>query len=411
MFIDFNKVFNNKPQTQISVPSALVSYLNKSVPDGVKYVVDKEGNCVITSEKESYSIGGFIFQPTEEQLKILGKNYTHEDVTNYFYNIQKPIPLKLKKEGYILLNGQEFPIDKMAYNPLAPIKYVCGSFCMYPHPFPEPFTINVGCEKYSRELLVTRVPNDSVTVAAFESNSNDPLYIKYFLDKEKHSLKMSLSFNLKNAKSIRDIVESTMIYNAYMDGKGTLMGHPLNSTLTGDGANRYDDNSALFWEKVLKIEEYLGVNFKPSEDDVEFNTICIVEQLYQNLINKIPTRDKQIINSIDGNWDFTSMDKDINESIGQPIFFEFEAKTHVELFGVKIEFPALLGIFNAVLSEYTTKGKKQKLVLADESPEKQRYTAIMCFKTEDELKTFKNSDHDKVITLFHDAKLPQDYIS
>ena len=410
MFVDFNRVFKNKPQTQITVPNALVSYMNKSLPDGVKYVVDKNGNCVISSDAESISIGGFIFKPTDEQKRVLGKKYTRQDVIDYLYNTQKPIPLTLQKEGYIKLNGQEFPIDKMSYNPLNPVKYVSGTLYMYPHPFPEPFQITVGCEKYERKLLVSRVPHNSINIGAFESDKNDPLCIKYYLDKGNHHLTLNISFNLKNARTIRDIVESTMIYNAFIDGKGFLMGQPLDGSLTGDEPNRFDDSSAVFWEKVLKVEEFLGISFTPPQEDVDFETICIVEQLYQNLINKTPTREKQIINSIDGNWDFSESGKNIEESIGHPIFFEFEATTHIELFGVQKDLPALLGVFNAVLSDYSANAKKQKLVLADESSEKQRYASILCFRSEEELKAYKSTDHDQMVSLFHDAEKPQDFL-
>ena len=195
MFVDFNRVFKNKPQTQITVPNALVSYMNKSLPDGVKYVVDKNGNCVISSDAESISIGGFVFKPTDEQKRTLGKKYTQQDVIDYLYNTQKPIPLTLQKEGYIKLNGQEFPIDKMSYNPLNPVKYVSGTLYMYPHPFPEPFQITVGCEKYERSLLVSRVPHNSINIGAFESDKNDPLPIKYYLDKNNHHLRATSSFD------------------------------------------------------------------------------------------------------------------------------------------------------------------------------------------------------------------------
>ena len=410
MFVDFNRVFKNKPQTQIAVPEALVNYMNKALPEGVKYVADDNGNCEIRSKEGSFTIGGFIFKPTEEQKQILGKNYTHQDVIDYSYNSQKPIQLLLKKDGFITLNGQEFAIDKISFNPLNPVKYVSGSFYMHPHPFPEPFEITIGNDKYERRLLMTRVPHNSVNIQAFESSSDDALKIKCLLDKNTDHITLNISFDLKNAKTIRDVVESTMIYNAYLDGKGFLLGHELDGEITDDGANRFDDNSAAFWEKVLIIESILEVNFIPPQDDVDFDTVCLVEQLYQNLINKIPTRDKQTISSLDGNWDFKSSGKDISESIGHPIFFECGATCNIDLFGVQKELPALLGVCNAVLSEYSVKGKKQKLILGDENPEKKRYTSIICFKNDNELKQYKETEHNKKIELFQKAKKPQEYL-
>lgn len=407
MFVDFNKVFKSKPQTQITAPAALVEYINKSLPDGVKYIAKDNGDCVITSEGDSISIGGFFFKPTKEQEKILGKNFTHQDVLDYFYNTQKPIQLTLQKDGFITLNGQEFPIDKMAYNPLNPIKYVSGTLRMYPQPFPDPFEITIGCDEYERRLLVSRVPHNSVRDIAFESSQDDSLWIKYLIDGDKHHITLNISFNLKNAKSIRDIVESTMIYNAFLDGKGILMGQSLNETIASDESKRFDNNSAIFWEKVLKIEEFLDVHFIPPQDDVDSKTVYMIEQLYQNLIKKVPTKESQIINSIDGTW---NLKKDIKESIGKPVLFEFEATSQMELFGVQKKLPALLMIFNAVLADFNSNGKKQKFILSDESPKAQRYTSIMYFRNEEDLKAYKSKDYNQKTNLFKNAKKPQDYL-
>lgn len=410
MFVDFNRVFKNKSQTQLSVPPVFINYMNRLLPEGVKYVVAEDGNCVITGTDNSFSIGGFSFELTDEQKRILGKNYTDKDVYDYFYNIQKPIPLTLKKDGYILLNGHEFPVEKMAYNPLAPITYVSGSFCMFPPEFPDPFEIKVGCDKYERTLTVSRIPHNSVSIMAFESRKEDPLYIQYFVDKKKQSLTLNISFNLEKAESIKDIVESTSIYNAYLEGKGTLSGHKLDAKLCTDNVKKFNENSILFWEKVLKIEDYLEVSFIPPKGNVDSHTICLVEQLYQNFINKIPIRDNRKINHIDGKWDNEDTENNINESIGNPLFFEFEVLSNIDLFGIRIELPSLVCVFNAVLQDYVTKGEKQQLLLADESKEKERYTSIMCFKTDEELAEYKAKGNDEIINIFRDAKRPQEYL-
>ena len=49
MFVDFDKVFNNKPQPKAQIPDAFIAYLNNQLPDGFSYMVDDEGNCKITS--------------------------------------------------------------------------------------------------------------------------------------------------------------------------------------------------------------------------------------------------------------------------------------------------------------------------------------------------------------------------
>lgn len=410
MFVDFNKVFKSKPQSQFAVPPAFIEYLNRSLPEGVKYVADEKGNCVITGTDDSFTLGGFSLDLTDEQKKILGKSYTDKDVYDYSYNAQQPIRLKLIKDGYVLLNGHEFPVNEMAYNPLASIKCVSGSFWLSPPGLPDPFEIKVGCDEYERTLKVSRVPNNSISIWAFESEEEDPLCLKYFADMGTQRMTLSISLNLGTAKSVKDIVESASIYNAYLDGKGTLLGHKLNGKLKTDNVKKFNEKSILFWQKVLNIEECLEVSFIPPKDNVDNHTVCLVEQLYQNLIHKIPVRDNQKINYIDGEWDFNDIGNDMSESIGQPFFFEFETMSNLDLLGVKLELPSLICVFDAALQDCIMKDKKQRLVLADESEEKERYTSFMCFKTEEELAEYKKKGYNEIITLFHDAKRVQEYL-
>lgn len=408
MFVDFNRVFKTKPQTQLTAPEALVNYLNQSVPEGIKYEINEDGDCVITGDGDAISIGGVIFNPSDKQKKILGKNYSGQDVVNYSYNSQQPIELILQREGYIKLNGQEFPVEKISYNPLNPVQFISGSFRMFPYPFPKPFVVTVGCDKYNRDLLVKRVAHNSIYTMAFESDQNDSLCIKYYLNQRNHSFKITMSFDLKNAKTIRDIVESTMIYNAFLDGKGSFMGHQLHDAHTEKDSIRFDDNSAKFWEKVLQVEQALNVHFTPPQDDVDFETMCLVEELYQNLINKTPIKENQVIDSINGKWISSGLSKEIRDSIGKPALFEFVAVKHMNLFGVQKDLPALLQVFNAALADYHP--TQNKISVVDESSEKQRYTSSLCFLNDEELEMYRLQDHNQIISAFKDAKRPQEFL-
>lgn len=408
MFVDFDKVFNDKPQPQLRVPDAFVGYLNKQLPDGLVYKIDEEGTCVITGGEDSFTLGGFEYVISSEDKKILGKNYTIEDVLKLFYNRQKPIPLRLKKEGFVLLNGDEFPIEKMFLNPHNPIKKESGTFFMLPEKFPKPFKLDVGCDRYERALMISRVPCDSVHGATFESEKDIPLRISYRVDSKDHKLSMDMSFNLSYAKTIRDIVEATSIYNAYLDGKGYLCGKPLETKLHGKNVKRFDDSSITFWEKVLEIEKHLAVSFTPPREDVDFSTMCLVEQLYQNLINNTPIRETIKPESLDGVWDSID-EEDVVASIGSRIYFEFEATRTVELFGVKFNLYGLIGILDAVLADFSKKGKNHKIVLKDVSEESPCYASSIFFKNEDMMKMYKAGDHNLRISQFTSAKRAREY--
>lgn len=413
MFVDFNRVFKEKQQTHITIPQPLVDYMNKSLPKGVKYDVNENGDCIVTGNgKEPLSIGGFVFNPTDEQKKILGENYTQQDVFSYFYNSQKAVPLTLKKEGYIVLNGEEFPIEKMSFNLFTSVnvKYVEKCFWLSPAEFPEAFPIKIGCKNYERKIFISRVPNESVSIMAFESSCGEPLRVQYFIDEKQKKITMTLSLNLTEAQTVLDLVQATSIYNAFIDGEATFLGYPFGSGLVNGNVKKFDDKSIAFWERVLEIERILEVKFYPPQDDVAVEDMYLVEQLYQSLVNKVPTRDREKINSVDGKWNAESLGWDINDMIGKPMFFRFECMSHVKLFGINKELPTLVGVVNAVIDEYKINGEKQKVTFADESQEKKRFNSVMFFESEDALLKFLNGNHQEIIEMFQNAKKPSEYI-
>lgn len=409
MFVDFDKVFNNKPQTELQVPDALVKYLSNQLPDGVKYVCDSSGNCQVTSETDSFTMGGFVFKPTKEQLKVLGKNFTHEDVLSYLYNTQKPIQLTLKKQGYITLNGQDFPIEKMSYNPLNPVKYVDGTLFMTPRSFPKPFTITVGNNEYERKLKVARIPNNSVHIASFSSSEDEPLKLELFLNQKDETMCVNISFNLSKAKSIQDIVEITSIFNSYLDGKGTMYGQHLPCTITPSDAKKYDEESIIFWKKLLVLENILDIIFKPPFNDIDYNTLCLVEELYQNLYKQTPIRNDQKIQSISGNWEMNSKEE-LAASLGKSAFFEFEASSNINLLGHNLQLPCIISIFNAVLSDYQKENSKYTLSLDDESPTNKMYTSVLHFVSDEKLEEYKSLSFSDRTSAFHNAKRARDYL-
>ena len=411
MFVDFNKVFKEKKPTEHTIPPALLEYFSNLLPKNLRYTVDKNNNCLLVSEKESMDIGGFKVAPTAEQIKILGEYYTVKDVLNYCENSQQPIPLKLEKEGFISLNGEEVSIDKLFFNPFNPLQYISGTFYMYPHKFPGPFPVTLGYNDYQITVTVKRVPNNSISIAAFESDCSKAIYIKYFIDLTKNTMTFSMSINTTIAKTIKDIVSVISIYNAFIEGKGTFNNIPFNISLETDNVKKIDQRTLCFWEKILKIEEVLNVSFVPPHGNIDSDSIYMVEELYQNLINHKPVRDNDKIDSISNNWEFSNPDKDLKDLVGKSIVFQFEATENIELFGVKLQLPALVGIFNSVVKDFSiTEDSKYKITLVDESEDKERYTSIICFKTEEELLKNKSSDFNKMVDLLHDAKSVQEYL-
>ena len=160
---------------------------------------------------------------------------------------------------------------------------------------------------------------------------------------------------------------------------------------------------------MLLIEDKLNVSFMPPQEDVDSSIILIVETLYQNLIKEIPIRDNKKIDSLDGEWDMRD-DNEIKKSIGESIYFEFQMTSHISLFGVELDLPGVIGIFNATLSNFSVKGKRYKLLLENLNEEKHMYTSVLRFSNEDLLEAYMQKDSNERITALHEAKTAQDHL-
>lgn len=408
MFFDFDNAFNEKPGNSIKIPDALIAYLSKDLPDGLKYVTDSKGYCFISSESKKVTLSGFNFKLTESQKENLGNKFTPKDVLKYFYNSQKPIPLTLDKEGFITVNGKEIAIEKLTYNPYNPIAYVSGTLFAKPSEFPPPFTVTVGNNEYCRDLVISRIPYESLHTIAFGSKNDSSLQIKLFLNELTQDMTLTISIELIYANTVHEIVESISIYNSYLDGKGFLCGYPMEWNLNDNTQIKFDENSLLFWKKVLSLEECLGVEFTPPKKDIDFYTMCIVEQLYQNLVNEVPIRTSEKIDSLSGKGKIKDGNS-IYDSIGKPLFCEFESNLSFNLFGKELKLPSMVCIFNAVLSNIKNEDKEYTLSFSNESLEKETYMVVMCFKTQDLLNEYKKN-HDKLISNFKKAKKASEYI-
>ncbi len=410
MFVDFNKTFNKKNQNDIKVPDILAKYLSEQLPKGLEYIVEEDMIFVVPKVGERISFGDIFLNPTEEQKKILGENPTYNEILEYSYNSQSEIPVKTKNDNNIIkLNGEDFSLEKLAYAPMLPIKKKLTSFFMKPLSFPKAFNIDIGNGEYSKKLTISRIPNQSVYIAKYTSETNQPLRIEYLHDNRSNTISsFKMSFDLSYAKTIKEIVETTVIFNAFTSGNGYIGEKCLNN-FCDPTAVKYDEKIISFWKNLLKLEELLNIQFTTPKENLDFEDMCIAEELYQNLVNKVPIRSKEKITSIDGDWEWISEDS-LNAAIGLPIFLQFNTTLKCTLFEKDIELPCIIGVFNSKLSKYTRNGEKYKIYMEDESPETHSYISTMCFKSKSELQTYTNEEFNKKIELFRNAKKAYEYL-
>lgn len=172
---------------------------------------------------------------------------------------------------------------------------------------------------------------------------------------------------------------------------------------------KFDEDSAQFWEKVLEIEKKLSLNFIPPKKDIAFETVCTVEQLYQNLICKNPVKQRDIVSSVISDINVKE-GVNLDSLIGKPLFFQYNATTTFKLFGKQFSLPAILGIFNSTFESYEIIDDKMKIFLGSKDKDKKPFTAILCFASDSDLNEYVNENSKSYEHLLSNAKFPQDYL-
>ncbi|MBO5428512.1 MAG: hypothetical protein J6A10_00905, partial [Peptococcaceae bacterium] len=91
-------------------------------------------------------------------------------------------------------------------------------------------------------------------------------------------------------------------------------------------------------------------------------------------------------------------------------YFQFEATEECALFGVNIELPCIVGLYNARLVGIDQTEKKYDVLFEDESEENKMYMVSLCFKNETELSEYKKKNDNHIEEIFHSAKNIREYV-
>lgn len=399
MFVNFKKTFKNNKKNS-KVPPVLINYLNQGLPKGYKYKTTNDGELILTTSNKEFKLGGFTFNLSENQKNILGDNYSLDDVLKYSYNAQEPISLKLVKKGYIKLDGVEVPINSLHYDFNNSIKFDESSFKAYPSRFPEPFFLKFGNEYYNKCIKVHRISNKSININSFFGDDKDSLIIEYSFNEKTNNLTINFSFNLNNAKSIDDIIATLELYNSFIDGNIMINDKKLEVNKLSEETNKKVDNETImFWKKVKELEDKLNLKFDLKNFEIKDEIYLDINTLYNNLILKKPTRERAIINSLNGNWSTEQM-IEMEKSVGNAILFEFEVEKEFELFNKNIKLNAIVIIFNSKIKEVT----ESKIILENADDKKSRFVSSMCFLSYDDMMLFKEKDINEKANFFINAE-------
>lgn len=407
MFVSFDDAFKPK-ESQNIIPDAILEYLNKQLDSpSLQYVSDENGYCVLTSTNGEYKITGIAFDLTPEMKDILGNNPSIKDIQEYSYNSQKTIPIKMLEDGYIYLNGTKIPIDKLDFDPFNEVNYVSGSFFVYPQKMNEQIAIKMSGVKEETVLQFKRISDNSIDWRAFESEKDKPIRFLIKINIKEHKMIYSISYDLGKAKSIEEALMVADIYNSFASGEGKMNDVPIVINQEKMGEKAFSEEQILFWRKMLALEEKLGINMNPFGEDITDKDVYVGEILYRTLVCKIPVRVRENIISVDGKGDVKKAKEAFD--VKRPMAFYFEDHSKAELFKTEIELRGIKAIYNCIIKEFQEESGQFKIVLDNESDEKQKFTVAMYFLTDEELEEYKE-EHD-IIKEFNESKPVGNYYS
>lgn len=390
MFVDFEREFNTDPD---EFPQPLFDYYSKELPEGLKYQKVAPGMIAIANFEK---IGGIKPVITEKMKNALGDNYTAQDLFSYAHNSQTTIEFKPIKPGVFLLNGKE--VDAKAIVKFSDDRFLenSGSFFMQPRHFNPPFEIEVTGNGCKRKLLFQQQPYESANVSKFGNVDDDVLRISILIDRTPGAqTSYNIALQIENSKSVGDTVEAIKIYNALVNGEGTIIGHHIETKSNKSGI---PEDVIEFWEKVGKIENKCNCHFVMTTEAISYDIAYEIERIYQNLIKKKPVKEWRQIDSVTLPLKGNNIEEIRKEANSEHNAFQYVTRYVIDIFETHLELPTIACMYE---TSYTVRKERGKDSVKISFINDKRYTTALSFSTQEEMDDFIRK-HDGYIKELED---------
>lgn len=403
MFSNFKDTFIRKPQYISEPPKAVMDAINKELPDGFKYVYEKDGFYCIDA-LEGFNIESGTIHLSEEAKSILPENPSIEQIKQYSYNSQTDIMIFPDKNGCFKLNGVQIKAKDFIKAPLKDLSFKSTYLCVRPNPFPKSFEIEFSGNGYNKTLHMQRTPYKSLYIQQFESVETAPISVVYYVDVKNN--KFTITFNLctKSINSVLDVLSAYEIYNAFLDGRGSIGGTEFLGSVQSS-EKKISQETIDFWTKLHKLENVFEFTFD-IEDGITVKDARCVEKIYCCIVDKKPFKSYKKYYSVKGKKNPRKITNDFSNT--NEIYIEFSADENYELLGQKIQLKGLFNIFGACIKEQVPSEKNGEFeVILDTVKGKKMYESVMYFKNDRKLKEFRSDNNhielmknaDEIVTI------------
>ena len=404
MFSNFKNAFKETPHYSENPPQVVIDAISSDLPDNLFYVHDHDGFCRLDATEGLQIQSGTIILSLDAK-KALSESPTFDDVLKYAYNSQTLIKIQPNKDGKIIINGNKINLEDMVKAPLKDMQFNSAELWLQPSQFPSPFKLTIGNSEHELEMLITRVPNNSLYTQEYQSINKNVLSINYKLNTNNNppSFSFNISFNIENATKASDIVIAYKIFNSFIDGNGLIERNKL--IISNPHSNKkISQDTIAFWNKVSELEQLLNISFNLMED-ITVDDVKIVEALYSSLVENKPHKTYRTYNSVKGKG---SLEPLSNIKKDQEIYLEFESSDRISILGQTIELFELQGIFGATIippSIDPSSEDEEYEVKLETVTGKKMYCSCQYFLTQELLKqTRENPEHVELFRFADELK-------
>lgn len=346
MISSFKDAFIRKPQFSGQTPKAVLDVLSEDLPDGFRYVNDHDGICkiecdgVINFENLCIRLPESA-RPLFEKIKVV----TINDIRRYSQNTQTNIEMLPDKDGCFTINNEKIRADQIFVAPLKPqIKCESGKFYIMAPPLPKPFPIEVAGNGFSLTIMVQQQLINSATEIKIGTIGDSALDINYVFE-PKAKGKLTLNMTTRPSCSATDVLASREIFNAFIDGKGTLCGTLISSNQKNI-KDRIPPEVIRLWHDIVELERKMKVEFD-ARKKLTSKDITRIRELYRCFVEDKPFKVYLNENTVRGIGEFNH---DMI-TVGKEILFEYGENVQVDILGTNIKYYALTSIFGGAVNE------------------------------------------------------------
>lgn len=256
--MSFKAAFKKKENLLNVGSEAWQKYINSQAPEGMHYEFDGESYYLLKLNGDS-SLDMKIKIKIPEDLKKVD-NLNANNLTELLYRTQRTVEIEAPKLSH---KGTPISISQLqlSFNPN--IKEKTGKFYIVPKPFKEPFEIPIKINDKLYKFKVKQVPFPSLEEEKYESTEDGIFFITINYNEETSKMHFSLTYNLKKAKSIEEIIDNKNLLQDLAEGNVEIVGNRT-EILTKDQSTALK-SMINFYSKLFDIEKELSIKFNPKE--------------------------------------------------------------------------------------------------------------------------------------------------